>query len=216
MLEISYISNESVNTLEAFDGRGSRAYGILTSFPITLEGKIAKLEVEVVNANMHYSLLLGQIWIHTMFFVVSSLFRVLRFPHEGKIVTVNQFSFFSSSASNGNVPYESVGAGIFKYYALMGNFFSPTSVCRLDQHDLCFYKPMIIPSLDHVDSFGDAMSLSPLEEAYHEIVLASTTTSESHHVLNMYMDTYSQSHWICSWDSLDPLNEIFPTDESIV
>jgi hypothetical protein len=31
--------NQSPNTLEAFDGRGSRPYGILTNFPITLEGK---------------------------------------------------------------------------------------------------------------------------------------------------------------------------------
>jgi len=40
-----------------------------------------------------------------MFCVASSSFQVLRFPHEGKIFIVNQFSFFSSSALNDNVPY---------------------------------------------------------------------------------------------------------------
>ena len=60
------------------------------------------------------------------------------------------------------------------------------------------------------------MPLSPLEQDYHEIFSASATTSESHGVLSMYLDTYSQYPWLGSWDSPDPLNEIFPTDESIV
>ena len=37
--------NQSHNTLEDFDGRGSRPYGILNYFPIQLEGKIVNLEV---------------------------------------------------------------------------------------------------------------------------------------------------------------------------
>lgn len=40
-----------------------------------------------------------------MFCVVSSFFRVLHFPHEGKIFTVDQLSFFTSGSLNGNVPY---------------------------------------------------------------------------------------------------------------
>jgi len=40
-----------------------------------------------------------------MFYVVSSLFWVLRFPHEGKIVTMDQLSFFSSGPLSDNVPY---------------------------------------------------------------------------------------------------------------
>ena len=31
----------------------------------------------------------------------------------------------------------------------------------------------------------------------------------------MHVDTYSQSPWLGSWDLPDPLNEIFPTNESI-
>lgn len=51
--------NQSPNTLEAFDGRGSHPYGILTSFPIALEGKIVELEVEVIDVNLNYNLLFG-------------------------------------------------------------------------------------------------------------------------------------------------------------
>lgn len=51
--------NQSLNTLEAFDGRGSHPYGILTKFPITLDRKIFELEVEVIDASLIYNLLLG-------------------------------------------------------------------------------------------------------------------------------------------------------------
>ena len=97
--------NQSLNTLEAFDNRGSRPYGILTSLPLTLEGKTIEFKVEVVDTNLNYNLLLRRSWTHTTFCVVSSLFRMLRFPHEGKIVTIDQLSFFSFGSSKDNVPY---------------------------------------------------------------------------------------------------------------
>lgn len=50
--------NQSSNTMESFDGKGSPPYGILTNLPITLEGKIIELEVEVEDANLNYNLLL--------------------------------------------------------------------------------------------------------------------------------------------------------------
>lgn len=37
--------------------------------------------------------------------------------------------------------------------------------------------PWIIPSLDHIDSFGDSMPLIPLEQSYHESVSALGATS---------------------------------------
>jgi hypothetical protein len=40
--------------------------------------------------------------------------------------------------------------------------------------------------------------------------------SESHTVFSMNLDTYVPSPWLGSWDSPDPLNETFPTDESII
>ena len=51
--------SQSPTTLEAFDGRESHPYGILQRLPITLEGKMVKVEVEVVDANLTYNLLLG-------------------------------------------------------------------------------------------------------------------------------------------------------------
>ena len=42
--------SQSPTTLEAFDGRESRPYGILQRLPISLEGKTVEMEVEVVDA----------------------------------------------------------------------------------------------------------------------------------------------------------------------
>lgn len=68
-----------------------------------------------------------------MFCMVSSFFCVLYFPHEGKIITIDQLAFFSSGSLNGNVPYmgntnipyESMGAGLFKDSPSMGAFSLP-------------------------------------------------------------------------------------------
>lgn len=90
------------------------------------------MEVEVVDANLTYNLNLGRSWTYAMRSVASSLFRVIRFPHQGKIVLVDQLSFLDSS-SEGNVPFvvhtsipvENVGVGLFKDPALMGVFSLP-------------------------------------------------------------------------------------------
>jgi hypothetical protein len=87
--------NESQNTLKAFNGSGFKPYGVLPLLPITLEGKMVQVEVEVFDAPLDYNLLLGRSWIDSMRAVVSTLFRVVRFPHQGKVVTVDQLAFFN-------------------------------------------------------------------------------------------------------------------------
>jgi hypothetical protein len=72
---------ESHNTLKAFNGSGFKPYGVLPSLSITLEGKSVNVEVEVFDAPLDYNLLLGRRWIDSMHAVVSTLFRVVHFPH---------------------------------------------------------------------------------------------------------------------------------------
>ena len=81
--------SQSPNTLEPFDGRGSRLYSILKALPILLEGKTITMEIEVVDANLNYNLLLRSSWTNVMVCVVSTLFRLLRFHHQWKIVVVD-------------------------------------------------------------------------------------------------------------------------------
>jgi hypothetical protein len=76
--------NQSPTTLKYFDGRGFKPFGVLNAFPIELEGKIVIVEVEVVDAPLDYNLLLGRSWIYAMSTMVSTLFHVLCFPHQGK------------------------------------------------------------------------------------------------------------------------------------
>ena len=61
--------------------------------PITLGGKIVYLNVMVVPGPLDLNLLLGRDYVYGMGAIVSTLFRVMCFLHEGKIVTVDQLSF---------------------------------------------------------------------------------------------------------------------------
>jgi hypothetical protein len=75
--------------LTAFDGHSFCPHGILPAFPVQLGGKTVEVEVEVVDAPLDYNLLLGCNWTYAMVAVVSFVFHVLCFPHQGEIVTID-------------------------------------------------------------------------------------------------------------------------------
>jgi hypothetical protein len=79
--------------LLAFNRRTSQPLGILPQFSITLGGKIVFINVMVVRDPLDFSLLLGQDYVYSMKALVSTLFRVISFPHDGRIVTIDQLSF---------------------------------------------------------------------------------------------------------------------------
>lgn len=102
---------------------------------------------------------------------------LLCFPYEGNIVIIDQLSFFFFGSSNGNVryvgndeiPYENVGVGLFKDSSLMRTFsLQPPNAILINMILVSIY-PWIIPTLDEIDSFGDSMTLSPLEQGYQEL-----------------------------------------------
>jgi hypothetical protein len=183
-----------------------------------LEGKMVQVEVEVFDAPLDYNLLLGRSWIDSMHVVVSTLFYVVHFPHQGKVVTVDQLAFFNSDTHTGNVPfisktpsgYENVGVGLLKDSSLMGTFPIPPpdvpcpsvasiSMISIVPHELLVSSnPWIVPDPgDHL-LFDDVMSLSLVESAYQ--VIQSTTP------------------FTPSLDELSPdtFCVIFPTDEMIM
>ena len=51
------------------------------------------IEVEVIDAPLDYNLLLGRNWTYAMSAVASAIFCVVVFPHEGKLVTIDQLDF---------------------------------------------------------------------------------------------------------------------------
>ena len=120
--------------LTAFDGRSFSPHDIIPSLKVCLGGKTIAIEVEVVDAPLNYNLLLGQNWMYSMQAVASSVFRVVCFPHNGKIVTIDQMTFKNSpitASSRASVPVVehshpatgSVGVGM--YPSLMGSFSCP-------------------------------------------------------------------------------------------
>ena len=51
------------------------------------------VEAEVIDAPLDYNLLLGRSWTYAMSAIASTVFRVVVFPHECKLVTVDQLDF---------------------------------------------------------------------------------------------------------------------------
>jgi hypothetical protein len=79
--------------LLAFNRRTSQPLGTLPQFPISLGGKNVYIDVMVVQDPLDFSLLLGRDYVYAMKAIVSTLFRVIYFPHNGRVVTVDQLSF---------------------------------------------------------------------------------------------------------------------------
>jgi hypothetical protein len=166
---------ESHSTLKAFNGIRFKPYSFIPSLSITLEGKSLNVEVEVFDAPLYYNLLLGRSWFDSMREVVSTIFYVSHFPHQGKVLIVNQLAFFNSDLCTRNVPfiskthpdYENVGVGILKYSTLMGTYPIPppdipppfiasinvisTYVCET----LESYDPWIVPKSGDYLCYGD-------------------------------------------------------------
>jgi len=120
--------------------------------------------------------------------VVSSVFRVIKFPHNGKIVTIDQLAYFSSDPTSSQtiqhvgkmtIPYKDVGVGLVKDAGLLGTFpFPPinasssfSTIHMITSDTIAYDDPWIIPSKSEIDSFGDAMPLSPYEIAYQAVQL---------------------------------------------
>jgi hypothetical protein len=123
----------SPTLLTAFDGHSFRSHGIIPSFPVQLGGKTVCVEVEVVDAPIDYNLMLGCSWTYAMQVVVATIFRVLLFPHEGRIVTIDQLSFSRPDLALGastvpmvdNPQASVVNVGVSLCPSLMGTFDYP-------------------------------------------------------------------------------------------
>jgi hypothetical protein len=204
--------NQSPNTLKSFEGRGLKPFGVLNALPIELEGKIVIVEVEVVNAPLNYNLLLGCICIYSMSTMVSTLFHVLHFPHQGKIVTVDQLAYFNSDSHIGNFPfikqssysYKYVGVGVLKYSSLMGTFPLPSpdvspGVAQINMIltgasiSLESYDPWVVSSPTQYETYSDQIPLSLIELDYQAIQSTSVAIFYIDDRKNSILDEYSQS-----------------------
>jgi hypothetical protein len=130
--------SRSSTTLKAFDGRIYTPYGILSNLKVELGGKTVEIDVEVIDGNLDYNILLGRPWIYAMQAVVSTYFRKIAFPFEGGITVVDQQNFLpNGSQVTGSVPMihgsdrsiQDIGVGLLKDPTMMGTFALPPPIC---------------------------------------------------------------------------------------
>jgi hypothetical protein len=127
------------------------------------------VDVKVVDAPLNYNLLLGRSWFYAMTIITSLVFRCVQFPHQGKIVMINQLDYCTPDAhtpTTNNIPflgyhkimYESVGVGILKDSSIMGTFPTPlppttqhistiNMISTMAYHPLESFDPWLVPSL---------------------------------------------------------------------
>jgi hypothetical protein len=154
-----------------------------------LEGKSVDVKVKIFDVPLEYNLLLGCSWIDSMHAIVSILFCVLRFPHQGKVVIVDQLAFFNYDSHTSNVPfisktppgYENVGVGLLKDSTLMGTFPIPppnipppffTSINMISTYvreTPVSHDPWIVPGPGDYLCYGKQMPSSPIESSYQAI-----------------------------------------------
>ena len=83
----------AIDQILAFNRRPTSPLRTLPYLPITIGGKTICIDVMVVQGPLDFNLLLGRDYVYAMKTIVSTLFRVMHFPHDGKIVTIDQLSF---------------------------------------------------------------------------------------------------------------------------
>jgi hypothetical protein len=222
--------------LRTFYGHGFHPHGILQSLPIQLGGKTVIVDVEVVNAPLDYNLLLGRSWFYAMTVIASLVFRCVQFPHQDKIVTVDQLDFCTTDArvpATNNIPflgdhkitYESISVGLLKDSSLMGTFPTPlppnknhiaivNMISTAAYQSLASSDPWIVPCPLELDALGDTMPLSPAETSYISIQSASPSSEDQHLLAPDISSMQSQLSSLLS--TINYISPNFPSNESIM
>jgi hypothetical protein len=199
------------------------------------------IKVEVVNAPLDYNLFLEQSWTYAMQIVVTTVFQVLLFPHEGQIVTIDQLSFSRLDPALGastvlmidNPQPGVVNVGVGLCPSLMGTFDYPPphgDIKFISNHhkveifqvpSFCmtyFEDPWILPSpsamMDETRHPSMSMPLSIAEVAYSLVQQASTNTDLTP---TQELDPLLQPIWAHgSLTNVDSLDLVLPSDESLI
>jgi hypothetical protein len=187
------IFSPSPTLLTSFDGHSFRPHSIILSFLVQLGGKTMCVEVEVFDASLDYNILLGRSWTYAMQAVVSTVFRVSLFPHEDRIVTIDQLSFSKTDPSLGVLAVlmidnpqpgvVNVGVGLCPSLMVTFNYPPPQGDVKFisDHHKVeifqvssfrmtYFTDPWILPSpsatMEGTGHLGMSIPLSAAEVAY--------------------------------------------------
>jgi len=114
--------------LLAFNRGTSQSLGIIPKLPITFRGKIVYIDVMVVQGPFNFNILLGRDYVYVMRALISSLFRVMCFPHEGSIVIIDQLTFIGLE-STPTQPSSINGSYVQTYHPSHGLIMWPPVPC---------------------------------------------------------------------------------------
>jgi hypothetical protein len=78
--------------LRYYDGQSSSPEGLFQNVHVELRGKTILIDIEVIDAPLDYNILFGHRYMYAMKAMASSMFLMMMFPHNGKIITINQVS----------------------------------------------------------------------------------------------------------------------------
>jgi len=101
---------------------------------VELGEKTVEIDVEVIDGNLDYNILLGRPWIYVTLVVVLTYFRKIAFPYQGGITIVDRQTFLpNGSQVTGSIPMihgsphslQNIGVGLLKDPILMGTFAFP-------------------------------------------------------------------------------------------
>jgi hypothetical protein len=68
--------------------------------PLNSGEKTILIDIEVIDAPLDYNILFGCSYMYSMKVVASSIFRTMMFPHNGKIITIDQVSHYEPNHSS--------------------------------------------------------------------------------------------------------------------
>jgi hypothetical protein len=228
----------STTLLKEFNEHIFHPHGIITTLHIELGGNIVSIFVEVINAPLGYKFLIGCTWFYKMTPVVLFVFRVLCFPHQGKILMIDKLAFCTLDLRyNGgyNVPFFgdtqqyslSVGTKTFKHPSLMGIFSLPppapianisaiNMISSFTSGSLSFVDPWVIPRFEDVESYG-ASKLPTMVDIFNPKISSILANTSKKLYPHMECDHPTLLVWfVDSPSSHDFLNTELPSKEAIL
>jgi hypothetical protein len=118
-------------TLRDYDGHPYSPQGLFQNVPVEFEGKTILIDIEVINAPLNYNILFVHSYMYAMKAVASSVFQMMMFPHNRKIITIDQVLHYEpnpSSNINNILPFVHTNSNTYPLIEMTPRIFKDPSL----------------------------------------------------------------------------------------